>query len=319
MEFTTDILLNKDNLKQILQTDKYDPFLKDKARGIALSTYNNNIFIKSQINFTNHCKNDCYYCNLMKSNTTIQRYRLDTDEILNYCQKSTNLGLNSILLQGGDDGFYSNGKIVEIIKAIKHKFPQTTLTLSIGERSYDAYKSFYNAGADSYLLRHKTCTLEHYAKLHPEEMSLFTRLNCLKNIKQIGFKAGCGIMVGSPYQTTDNLADDILYVYDYEPEIIEVRPFIPEKDTVFQDSKVYNIDITLRIIAIMRILLPNALISSPLGLFKNTREDAILYGANVIMYNICNHSNIIKQNKKKQPESLQQLKNHINNIGYNLV
>ena len=126
-------------------------------------------------------------------------------------------------------------------------------------------------------------------------------------------------MVGSPYQTTDNLADDILYVYDYEPEIIEIRPFIPEKDTVFQDSKVCNIDITLRIIAIMRILLPNALISSPLGLFKNTREDAILYGANVIMYNICNHSNIIKQNKKKQPESLQQLKNHINNIGYNLV
>lgn len=320
MEFTTDILLNKDNLKKILQTNKYDQFLKDRAQETALSSYGNKIFVKGQIKFTNHCKNDCYYCRLMKSNTNIERYRLNTDEILDCYKKANKLGIKSFLLQGGDDGFYSNAKIVEIIKAIKSNFPQTSLTLSIGERSYAAYKSFYDAGADSYLLRHKSCTLDHYTKLHPEEMSLFTRLNCLKNIKLIGFQTGCGIMVGSPYQTIDNIADDILYMYDFNPELIEIRPFISQKDTIFQYQPSGSIDMTLRVIAIMRILLPTTLILTTLNTFnKNIREKAILSGANVLIHNISHQYYIKKHNSHNKSENLKHLKNHISDIGYILV
>lgn len=330
MKITTEILLNKENLKKILSTDKYDQFLFDKARETALSIFGNKIYIRGLIEFTNYCKNGCYYCGINKNNTNIERYRLTLDEILECCHKGDKLGFKTFVLQGGEDGFYSNAKMVEIIKAIKKAFPNNALTLSIGEKSFETYKSFYEAGADRYLLRHETCTLEHYTKLHPDEMSLFNRLNCLRNLKQIGFQTGCGIMVGSPYQTLDNIADDILYMYDFNPQMIGIGPFIPHKDTIFKDMPKGSVEMTLRILAIMRILLPNVLLpaTTALGtLDKKGREKGIMAGANVLMPNLSPINNRKKyslyNNKictgEEAAESLNKLKNRISKIGYELV
>lgn len=330
MEILPEILLNKENLIKILSTDKYDEFLFEKARETALSVFGNKIYIRGLIEFTNYCKNGCYYCGINKENTKAERYRLSLEEILKCCRQGNKLGFKTFVLQGGEDGFYSNAKMVEIIKAIKKEFPQNALTLSIGERSYETYKSFYDAGADRYLLRHETCTLEHYNKLHPERMSLFNRLNCLKNLKKIGFQTGCGIMVGSPYQTIENIADDILYMYDFHPQMIGLGPFISHKDTIFKDMPNGSVEMTLRILAIMRILLPNVLLpaTTALGtLDKQGREKGILAGANVLMPNLSPLNNRKKytlyDNKictgEEAAESLDKLKKLIAKIGYEIV
>lgn len=330
MEMFPEILLNKENLIKILSTDKYDKFLFEKARETALSVFGNKIYIRGLIEFTNYCKNGCYYCGINKENTKVERYRLSLEEILECCRHGNKLGFKTFVLQGGEDGFYSNAKMIEIIKAIKKEFPQNALTLSIGERSYEAYKSFYEAGADRYLLRHETCTLEHYNKLHPEKMSLFNRLNCLKNLKKIGFQTGCGIMVGSPYQTIENIADDILYMYDFHPQMIGIGPFISHKDTIFKDMPNGSVKMTLRILAIMRILLPNVLLpaTTALGtLDKNGREKGILAGANVLMPNLSPLNNRKKytlyDNKictgEEAAESLDKLKKRIAKIDYEIV
>ena len=325
-----DALLNKQNLKQILSTDKYDEKLFELARETALSVFGNRIYIRGLIEFTNHCKNGCYYCGINRENSNVERYRLSLDEILECCRKGDKLGFKTFVLQGGEDGYYSNARVVEMIRAIKKEFPNHALTLSIGERSYEAYKSFYDAGADRYLLRHETCTLEHYSKLHPDDMSLFNRLNCLKNLKNIGFQTGCGIMVGSPYQTIDNIVDDILYMYDFNPQMIGIGPFIAHKDTIFRDMPNGSVEMTLRILAIMRILLPHVLLpaTTALGtLDKKGREKGILAGANVLMPNL----SPLKDRKKyslynnkictgeEAAESIEKLKKSISKIGYELV
>lgn len=325
-----DALLNRENLKTVLTTDKYDRGLFETARETALENFGNKIYIRGLIEFTNYCKNRCYYCGINRENSNVERYRLSLEEILQCCRQGNKLGFKTFVLQGGEDGYYSNEKMVEIIKAIKKEFPNHALTLSIGERCYEAYKSFYDAGADRYLLRHETCTLEHYNKLHPDDMSLFNRLNCLKNLKNIGFQTGCGIMVGSPYQTTDNIVDDILYMYDFNPQMIGIGPFIPHKDTVFKDMPAGSVEMTLKILAIMRILLPNVLLpaTTALGtLDKHGREKGIMAGANVLMPNL----SPVKDRKKyslydnkictgeEAAEGLKKLKKSIEKIGYELV
>lgn len=325
-----DDLLNKQKLKKILSTNEYDEKLFELARETALSVFGNRVYVRGLIEFTNHCKNGCYYCGINRENSNVERYRLSLDEILDCCRKGDKLGFKTFVLQGGEDGYYSNARIVEMIKAIKKEFPNHALTLSIGERSYEAYKSFYDAGADRYLLRHETCTLEHYNKLHPDDMSLFNRLNCLKNLKQIGFQTGCGIMVGSPYQTIDNIVDDILYMYDFNPEMIGIGPFIAHKDTVFRDMPNGSVEMTLRILAVMRILLPKVLLpaTTALGtLSKKGREKGIKAGANVLMPNL----SPLKDRKKyslydnkistgeEAAESIEKLKKSISKIGYELV
>lgn len=325
-----DLFLDKQNLKKILTTDKYDNELLAHARETSLSVFGNKIYIRGLIEFTNYCKNGCYYCGINRTNTNVDRYRLSLNEILQCCRQGNKLGFKTFVLQGGEDGYYSNNHIVDIIKAIKSEFPNHALTLSIGEHSYEAYKNFYYAGADRYLLRHETCTLEHYNKLHPEEMSLFNRLKCLKNLKDIGFQTGCGIMVGSPYQTIDNIIDDILYMYDLNPEMIGIGPFISHKDTIFKDMPNGSVEMTIKLLAIMRILLPKVLLpaTTALGtLDKKGREKGILAGANVLMPNL----SPIKDRKKyslydnkictgeEAAESLNKLKKSISKIGYELV
>ncbi len=322
-------LLNKQNLKEILQTDKYDEELFKTAREIATSIYSNKIYIRGLIEFTNYCRNGCYYCGINKSNTKVERYRLSLEEILNCCEIGNSLGIKSFVLQGGEDGYFSTDYMVEIIKAIKTKYPKNALTLSVGEHSYETYKRFFDAGADRYLLRHESCTLEHYNKLHPDNMSLFNRLKCLKNLKEIGFQTGCGIMVGSPYQTIDNIVDDILYMYDFNPQMIGIGPFISHKDTIFKNMPNGSVPLTLRILAIMRILLPNVLLpaTTALGtLDKKGRQKGIFAGANVLMPNLSPEKDrkkyLLYDNKiatnEEAVEGLSKLKKLISSIGYEI-
>ncbi len=284
-----DKLLYRENLKKLLSSNEYDDFLFERAHKTALESFGNKIYIMGITEFTNHCKNNCYFCGINKSNLNIERYRMTNKEILSCCRKGSSLGLNSFVLRGGEDGYYSNARIIEIIKLIKNEFPNCTLALSIGERSYETYRSFYTAGADMYFLSQETCTLEHYNRLHPDDMSLFNRLNCLRNLKKTGIGTGCGIIIGSPYQTTDNIIDDVLYMYDFNPKLISISPFVHSKDTIFKDKPNGSVKMTLRLIALMRILLPDVLLpvtNSLVTLDKSIREKAILAGANVLMPNL---------------------------------
>ena len=180
--------------------------LKEEAVRIREIYYGKKVFTRGLIEYTNYCKNDCYYCGIRKSNTNAKRYRLTEDEIMACCENGYELGFRTFVLQGGEDAYYTDDRMVAIIKKIKEAYPECALTLSIGEKSYESYKRFREAGADRYLLRHETANEEHYRKLHPEKMSLAVRKNCLYDLKKLGYQVGAGMMVGSPYQTTEDLA-----------------------------------------------------------------------------------------------------------------
>lgn len=264
-------------------------YLFDKARFVSKKHFGNSIYTRGLIEFTNFCKNDCYYCGISRSNPNADRYRLSMEEILSCCETGYELGFRTFVLQGGEDGYYSEDKVVEIIKGIKSAYPDCAITLSIGERSYEAYKRFFEAGADRYLLRHETATDEHYNKLHPAELSLSERKQCLYNLKEIGFQVGTGFMVGSPFQTMENIAEDLLFLKEFKPHMIGIGPFIPHKDTRFLNEKQGSLDLTLLLIGILRLMNPKALIpaTTALGTIdKNGREMGILAGANVVMPNL---------------------------------
>ena len=278
-------------IKDLLQTT--DKNLRDAllaaARAAAVKQFGHNIYIRGLIEFTNYCKNDCYYCGIRCSNQKARRYRLTKEQILSCCQSGYQLGFRTFVLQGGEDPFFTDAVMVDIIKAIKTAYPDTAITLSIGERSYASYKAMYDAGADRYLLRHETANPEHYARLHPAKLSLANRLECLNMLKEIGYQVGTGFMVGSPYQTIDNLIEDLLFVRDFKPQMIGIGPFIPHHDTPFHDQVAGTMEQTLRLIAILRLMLPKALIPSTTALgtiAPDGREQGILAGANVVMPNL---------------------------------
>lgn len=245
--------------------------------------------MRGLIEFTNYCKNDCYYCGIRRSNKDADRYRLTAQDILDCCEMGYELGYRTFVLQGGEDSYYSDDKIVEIVESIKAKYPDTAITLSIGEKPYDSYERYYKAGAERYLLRHETANEEHYSKLHPKELSLQKRKECLWNLKKIGYQVGAGFMVDSPFQTEENLAEDLLFLKELDPEMVGIGPFIPQKDTCFRDEKQGGLDKTIIMIALTRLMMPKTLIPattalgtiSPLG-----REYGLKAGANVVMPNL---------------------------------
>ncbi|NLM18293.1 MAG: [FeFe] hydrogenase H-cluster radical SAM maturase HydE [Candidatus Riflebacteria bacterium] len=261
-----------------------------KAAGeIKLREYGSGIFVRGLIEFTSYCKNDCIYCGLRRSNTKAERYRLSSEEILKCCELAHEKGFKTFVLQGGEDGFYSDSFLIPLISALKEKYPDTAITLSLGERPKDSYKRLFDAGADRYLLRHETIDSSHYAKLHPSEMTLASRVKALQNLKEIGYQVGTGFMVGSPYQTFENLADDILFIKDFKPAMIGIGPFIPHKDTPFKDFPSGSPELTVLIIAILRILLPKVLLPATTALntlASSWRDKALISGANVLMPNI---------------------------------
>lgn len=266
--------------------DKYLFALADKKRREA---YGEDVYIRGLIEFSNYCKNNCLYCGIRRDNKQLKRYRLSFDDILNCCHTGYELGFRTFVLQSGEDPFYTDEKLCKIISEIKKRHPDCAVTLSLGERSEESYKKLFEAGADRYLLRHETASKEHYEKLHPLEMSFENRMKCLKVLKKIGFQTGAGFMVGSPYQTYENIAKDLIFISELKPEMIGIGPFISHKDTPFKNCNNGTLRDTLAAIALTRLLLPNALIPSTTALgtiSPDGRELGLKAGANVVMPNL---------------------------------
>lgn len=264
-------------------------YLFERARSVRHQVYDHDIYIRGLIEFTNYCRNDCLYCGIRRSNSAAERYRLNRKQILECCRAGYELGFRTFVLQGGEDSYYTDEKIVDIIRAIKKNYSECAVTLSIGEKSYESYKAYFDAGADRYLLRHETANAEHYAKLHPDNMSLENRKQCLFNLKEIGYQVGCGFMVGSPYQTTKCIVEDLLFIKKLEPHMVGIGPFIPHKDTPFAKQKQGTLEQTLFLLGIIRLMLPNVLLPATTALgtiHTKGREKGILSGANVVMPNL---------------------------------
>jgi len=264
-------------------------YLSGKAREVRIRHYGHDVYIRGLIEFTNYCRNDCYYCGIRKSNRNAQRYRLTDEQILECCNTGYGLGFRTFVLQGGEDGYYTDERIVNIIRSIKKAFPDCAVTLSIGERSFESYKAFYDAGADRYLLRHETADESHYAMLHPAKMSPENRKRCLYDLKRIGYQVGCGFMVGSPFQTTDQIVEDLMFIKEFGPHMVGIGPFIPHHATPFAGEKAGTLELTLYLLAIIRLMLPDVLLpaTTALGTIDpHGRELGILAGANVVMPNL---------------------------------
>lgn len=271
------------------QDSTLSQYLFEKARATSKEYFGNKIYTRGLIEFTNYCKNDCYYCGIRRSNNQAQRYRLSKEDILNCCHSGYKLGFRTFVLQGGEDGFYNDEAICDIVSSIKKVYPDCAITLSIGEKSYDAYKSYYKAGADRYLLRHETANAAHYSKLHPATLSLANRKQSLFMLKEIGYQVGAGFMVGSPYQTLELLVEDLCFLKELNPHMIGIGPFIPHQETPFKDKTQGTLDLTLFILGILRLMFPNVLLpaTTALGTIDGTgREKGILAGANVVMPNL---------------------------------
>ncbi len=263
--------------------------LFSKAREVSLETFGKNIYLRGLIEISSFCKNDCFYCGIRRSNFKAERYRLSPEQISDCCETGYGLGFRTFVLQGGEDGYYTDEVMEGIVSGIKEKFPDCAVTLSLGERSKESYKRLYDAGADRYLLRHETADDSHYKRLHPASMSLENRKKCLYNLKEIGYQVGCGIMVGSPYQTRKTIYEDIRFMKDLEPHMIGIGPFITHKDTPFKDFKSGSVEDTLILLSVLRLIFPKALLpaTTALGtLDPMGREKGILAGANVLMPNL---------------------------------
>lgn len=311
-----------------------DPKLAEYAAYEAVNLrkqiYGDMIFIRGLIEISNFCKNDCLYCGIRRSNQDCNRYRLNKELILSCCHEGYALGFRTFVLQGGEDSYYSDETLCDIIRSIKTNFPDCAVTLSLGERSFQSYESLFNAGADRYLLRHETADKEHYNKLHPAQMSFENRMNCLDNLKKIGFQTGCGFMVGSPFQTVETLAKDLKFIESFKPHMCGIGPFIPHHATPFRDEAAGSMELTLYLLSLVRLILPKVLLPSTtaLGTIDQTgREKGILAGANVVMPNLSPISSRKKyelyDNKictdEESAQSLAKLKLHMKSIGYEIV
>lgn len=260
-----------------------------EADKIRRKNYGDEVYVRGLIEFSNYCKNDCYYCGIRKGNHKAERYRLSFDEILSCCEEGFSLGFRTFVLQGGEDPWYTDEKVCHIVSAIKEKFPECAITLSIGEKSKESYQAYFDAGAERYLLRHETADSTHYQKLHPDSMSLENRKRCLFDLKEIGYQVGSGFMVGSPYQTTENLVCDLRFLQKLQPDMIGIGPYITHQDTPFANFPSGSLTKTLRMVSILRLLFPYALIPSTTALgtiHPEGRELGLKAGGNVVMPNL---------------------------------
>lgn len=320
--------LSDNELIQLMDCDS--SYLFESAVAVRKEHYNTHVYIRGLIEISNYCKNDCYYCGIRRSNKNADRYRLTKEQIMECCSIGYALGFRTFVLQGGEDGQFTDDLVCDIIKSIKDHHPDCAVTLSLGEKPYSSYKTFYDAGADRYLLRHETACEEHYNKLHPSSMTLSNRKDCLFNLKEIGFQTGSGFMVGSPYQTIDNIIADLRFLQELQPEMIGIGPYITHKDTPFNNMPSGSLELTLKLIAILRMMFPKALIPATTALgtmVQGGREMGIQAGANVVMPNLSpvNTRKLydIYDNKlctdEEAAESLDKLKESMNKIGYEIV
>lgn len=277
-------------VKLIKEYDESDrAYAAELARGISQEMFGKDIYIRGIVEFSNICKNDCLYCGIRRSNGNVSRYRLTAEEILQCCDEGYGCGFRTFVLQSGEDAFYDREMLCGIVREIKKRHSDCAVTLSLGEKSREDYEAFFNAGADRYLLRHETADEKHYKKLHPAEMSWKNRMECLSYLKEIGYQTGCGMMIGSPYQTVECLAEDMEFMCGFKPEMIGIGPFLPHKDTPFRNCPQGSYELTLFLLSICRIMLPDVLLpaTTALGTINpKGREQGVLSGANVIMPNL---------------------------------
>ena len=253
------------------------------------AVYGNDVYIRGLIEVSNICKNDCYYCGIRRSNKKCERYRLTKEDILGSAKQGYELGFRTFVLQGGEDAVFTDEFLADIIKSLKSNHPDCAITLSLGERSFESYKTLKSAGADRYLLRHETADKEHYEKLHPKEMSYQNRMDCLKNLKSLGYQVGCGFMVGSPYQTSLTLAKDLKFIETFAPAMCGIGPYLTHKDTPFKDMPSGSLELTLYQLSIIRLIDPGILLPATTALgtiHPKGREMGISAGANVVMPNL---------------------------------
>lgn len=300
------------------------------AREISKKHFGNTIYFRGIIEFSNICKNDCRYCGIRRSNAQLCRYRLTEEEILECCREGFRLGYRTFVLQSGEDGYFTDQRLCDLVKAIKNAHPSCAVTLSVGERSRESYKKLYGAGARRYLLRHETADEGHYGLLHPEDMSFSHRMQCLKDLKEIGYQTGCGMMVGSPYQTAQHLARDMSFMGEFQPAMIGIGPFLPHKDTPFRDFPAGSQNLTLFLLSLCRIMLPKVLLPSTTALGTISGEGrklGILSGCNVVMPNL-SPASVRKQymlydNKSGVEQTAESglalLKKQMEEIGYTVV
>ena len=269
--------------------DGTDDYLAERARSVREKYYGKDVYLRGLIEFSNYCRNDCRYCGIRRSNANCERYRLSPEQILSCCDQGYELGFRTFVLQGGEDGYFTDERFVPLIRQIKANHPDCAVTLSLGERERDSYQRLYDAGADRYLLRHETADRKHYEMLHPAQMSFEHRMQCLRDLKEIGYQVGCGMMIGSPYQKTEHLVKDLRFLQEFKPDMVGIGPFIPHQDTEYADEPAGSGLLTIRLLSIIRLMLPDVLLPAttalgtidPLG-----REKGIQAGANVVMPNL---------------------------------
>lgn len=273
----------------LCRSDKAAEYLAARATAARRSVYGNQVFLRGLIEISNICRNNCRYCGIRAANSNCERYRLSEEEILGCCREGYRLGLRTFVMQGGEDGYFTDERVCGLLRKIKAEFPDCAVTLSLGERSRESYRRFYDAGADRYLLRHETADKQHYEQLHPSEMSFENRLRCLNDLKEIGFQTGCGFIVGSPYQTAAHLAKDLKFIEEFKPQMCGIGPFIPQHDTEFASFSAGSASLTCYLLSIIRLIHPSVLLPATTALStiqENGRELGVLSGANVIMPNL---------------------------------
>lgn len=269
--------------------NKLDENLIYEANEVRILNYGKKVYLRGLIETSNYCKKNCYYCGIQSSNRNVVRYRLTEKEILESAKLGYEIGLRTFVMQSGEDNYFTDDILVSIISKIKYAYNDCAITLSLGERSYESYKKLFDAGADRYLLRHETATGSHYKTLHPKELTLENRMMCLKNLKEIGFQTGAGFMVDSPNQTIENLADELIFLREFQPHMVGIGPFLPSKHTKFENSPKGILTHTIVMLALTRLLLPNVLLPSTTALGSLSdkgRELGLKAGCNVIMPNI---------------------------------
>ena len=264
-------------------------FLREQAAGTARRHFGRQVYLRGLVEFTNHCRRDCRYCGIRRSNGNAQRYRLTLEEVLDACRAGHRLGFRTFVLQGGEDPWWDDGRLCALVSALKREFPDSAVTLSVGERSRESYARLRAAGADRYLLRHETADPDHYAFLHPPEQTLRDRLRCLADLKELGYQVGAGMMVGSPGQTAACLAADLAFLRDFRPHMVGIGPYLSHPDTPFAGAPDGSAELTLYLLSAVRLLLPQALLPATTALgtaLADGREQGILHGANVVMPNL---------------------------------
>jgi biotin synthase len=283
--------LNKARIMELITTsDKSEiEALFSRGRAVADSVFGRRVYMRGLIEFTNICKNNCYYCGIRKGNEKVERYRLTERQILQCCAQGHQLGFRTFVLQGGEDPHFTDERLVPLIRKIRVGFPDCAITVSLGERGRESFKRLFDAGANRYLLRHETANDWHYRQLHPPAMKLSERKQCLYDLRDIGYQVGAGFMVGTPYQTPGHLYDDLEFLEDLRPHMIGIGPFLPQADTPFNGFPKGSGEMTMKLLSIIRILYPKVLLPSTTALgtlLPNGRELGLTAGANVLMPNL---------------------------------